>query len=65
MDTAKPLRIDHVRLSNPSRTLNGARWFFTRHGCVRSAWKSVLSGKSDWSAVPPNVEPAEAPMSTA
>jgi len=33
MDTAKPLRIDHVRLSR--------------------------------SAVPPNVEPAEAPRSTA
>jgi len=42
METAKPVRIDHVRLSNPSRTLNGVRWFFTRRGS-REAWLVLMN----------------------
>lgn len=42
MDTEKPLRIDHIRLKNPSRMVNGFRWFFT-HNESRAGWLVLMS----------------------
>jgi hypothetical protein len=41
VEAANPVRIDHVRLSNPLRTLNGVRWFFTHRGS-REAWLMLM-----------------------
>jgi hypothetical protein len=38
----KPLRIDHIRLKNPSRMVNGFRWFWT-HGESPERWLVLMS----------------------
>lgn len=42
MDTEKPLRIDHIRLKNPSRMVNGFRWFWT-HRESREGWLVLMN----------------------
>ena len=42
MDTETPLRIDHIRLKNPSRMVNGFRWFWT-HRESREGWLVLMN----------------------
>jgi hypothetical protein len=42
VDTETALRIDHIRLKNPSRMVNGFRWFWT-HGESPEGWLVLMN----------------------